>query len=164
MADIAEAEANFKPAEDSMGQWAIVMSADILQWNNNLFQASAEEGFKWDLAGVNVVPIHESIARRCIEVDVFDLWVLEMGNEGVLSFAMHDEGQAVDDGTEVLLTFSIEEEAQRFVDQLAADGKEAKVRLVPIKSLKELCKQDGMILGLVPAKTLVSPGQFNMTF
>lgn len=165
MKEIAEAEANFKPADpDGMKKWAIVMSADIIQYNNNLFKASQEKGYNWDLAGVQVVPIHETIARKCIEADTFDLWVLEMGSEGILSFSIHDDDQAVDDGDEVLLTFSDKDEAQRFSDQLVAEGQDPRLKKVPIGTLKEFCKREGMILGLVPEKTLVTPGQFDRAF
>lgn len=166
MEEFAEVEANFRPASEDPGivKWAIVMSADILQWDNNLFKASVEHGFQWDLRGINVVPIHERTARRCIERDTTDLWVLLIGDEGVLSVSLHELGQSVDEGTEVLLTFPLEEDAERFADQLAADGKSVNTRLISIDSLKQLCTQDDMILGLVPARTLVSPAQFNMTF
>lgn len=165
MKEIAEAEAKFVPADpDGMKKWVLVMAADIIQWNNNLFKASKEQGFEWDLSGINVVAIHENIARKCIEPDTSDLWILLMGEEGVLSFGIHDKDQSADEGDEVLLAFSMKDEAQRFADQLIAEGMDPKLRLVPIPALKEFCRKDGMILGLVPAKTLVTPGQFDRAF
>lgn len=162
-AEIAEAERLFRqrsPPDDSLLiPWAIVMSADIIQWNNNLFEASRKEGFSWNLQGVNVVRMSEQTARRALPSDLTRLWTVRLEPDGLLTFSTGkpEDGSIPD---RFLLVFEAYNEAVRFADRLVADGVSAAAADVPVVTLKTACREENLILGVVPQDTLVSPSQF----
>lgn len=139
--------------------WAIVMSADIIQWDNNLFKESQEPGFNWDLSGINVVRMCERTALRALPSDTARLWAIQLKPESLLTFSVTREGEEQDKDN-YLLVFETKEEAVRFADGLTADGENATLMDIAISTLKSICKDNNLVLGLVPAETLVSASKF----
>lgn len=160
--EIEEAERLFKEGlegREDETPWAIVMSADIIQWDNNLFEASKEHGFNWDLSGVNVVRMSEQTARTALPSDTQRLWAMKFEPSGLLTFSVgNEDGDASDD--QYLLAFETNDEAVRFADGLAADGYKVIPTDISILTLKSICKERTLILGVVPAETLVSSSLF----
>lgn len=148
-----------------LSYWALVLSTDLIQWKNNLFQASAANGYSWNLRGINVVRMAERTARRAIEETTESLYVVEVGegtSEGRSEvLAVGVEGR--DEGSErydLILTFERKEEVGRFVQLLEAEGCVARERLMGISELNKKCKERGVLLGVVPCSALISPLQF----
>lgn len=155
-AEVAAAEewAKTKPTpEEIISPWRIVMSADLIQWNNNLFKESAAKGFSWDLNGIGVIVMAKQEADAVLEQSP-KLWIIDMGGS-LVSIRQQDTG------SQLLLAFQQREEVDRFVDGLEADGHEqVEVELLHYKEIERLATAQGAKMGLVPPKTLVSPNQF----
>ncbi|PXF49416.1 hypothetical protein BWQ96_00732 [Gracilariopsis chorda] len=143
-----------KTPEDLENVWMVVMSSDIIQWDNNLFKASVENGFSWDLRGISIVPMVERSVRRSLSDNY--LYVIETGSEQLLSVR-------ADNSEDILLTFEKEAEAKRFESYLIADNQSAKIVKLSIEVVKRMCQERGVLIGVVPQGTLVSPLQFNPT-
>jgi len=159
--EIAYAEMKFAAMkkEDPASAWALVMSKDIIQWNNNLLETSRQHGYNWDLSGVSVIRMTERTARRAIADNVTELWVILADMESVLAVGT-DEG-----GERLMLSFELEEDAGRFTETLRADGNdEAAYRRVSIDDLKRICEESQLMIGLVPGKSLVVPTQFERSW
>lgn len=158
-AEVAEAKALLSHMQEMevMSDWSIVMSSDVIQWNNNLFNASKEHGYDWNLEGLVVVRMSERTARRAIDDSMTKLWVIFLAEDELVTFSMPSKPLE-----KMLLTFEGEDEAQRFVGFLKAEGREASTVEQNISRLKAICADAKVRFGLVPAKTLVSPSQFSM--
>lgn len=155
-ASMAEERRRFEetPKERGPSLWALVMSADIIQWDNNLFKTSREEGLQFELDGVAVVRVSERTAFRAFDSRVAALWTVSLAADEALVIA-DDAGTA-----RLLLAFEREDEAVRFASLLAADGTPATPANTPISAIKQMCAAGDALIGLVPAGTLVTPGQF----
>ena len=145
---------------DLVSKWVVIMSADVIQFRNNLLETSIRDGHNWDLSDVSVIRMAERTARRALPPTTTKLWVVRVGESGngqeVVSVGVEGNGRRED----VLLAFEREDEAKRFAEYLIADGTAATHTHEPITRLNAVCNEAKILLGLVPAETLITPGQF----
>ncbi|KAI0562560.1 hypothetical protein FGB62_58g13 [Gracilaria domingensis] len=139
------------PPEELQNIWMVILSTDIIQWDNNLIKASLENGFNWDLRGVSIAPIVERSVRRSLTEE--SVYVIDTGNQSLLAVSAGEDKK-------ILLTFEKEQEASRFESHLSAEGQDAKKVKLSIEAAKGVCKDKGLHFGIVPERTLVSPMQF----
>lgn len=140
----------------------LVISADIIQWNNNLFRASVANGFSWNLRGIKVVRMAEQTARRSIMEKTTALYTVQMGQllDELLAVRVEGGSEGIE-GYELILAFKSKDEVGRFVELLKAEGHVARESLIAVDDLNRECEQRGVLVGLVPSRALISPMQFD---
>lgn len=145
-----------------MSNWVLVLSADIIQWNNNLFHTSIANGYSWDLRGIKVVHMAEQTARRSIIDRMTALYAVEMGqaSDELLAVRVERRGDDVEE-YHLILAFEGEDEVGRFAELLKAEGHTAKEKLVAVDELDRECEQRGVLVGVVPSRAFISPMQFD---
>lgn len=160
----AEYEASPDRSTDHISNWALLICPDIIQWNNNIFKASVEAGFNWDLRDVKLVRIAERTARRDIEQQISELYVVQLGDEGVDEFLVVNAcGKGSDDADKFLLTFEEHEDVTRLVDLIISDGHHARAVRMSTATLKQHAEAQNLLLALAPSHSLISPAQIGMT-
>lgn len=133
-------------------KWTIIMNTDIIQWKNNLLEASRKQGLAIKITGITVIRLAEQTAVKEIENRLDTVWFIQIDDGD----AVHFTTNAREEG---LLCFMRKDEATRFADQLSADMSAARVTPTEIKTQKVRAMSDetGMLIGIVPTETLVSP-------
>lgn len=154
--EVAEAErllnSEVKPQETS--KWTIIINADAVQYNNNLFEMSQKQGFNWDLHELSFLPLAEQTAVCEIENKWPTVWTIYINSENV-HFSFNDRRG--------LLCFARYEEAHRFAEQLCASvGINVVAKEQTTKVVREECDREDKLIGFVPSKTLVTPSMFGL--
>lgn len=149
-AELADAKERMRTEHrEHNGPWAIVLNADIIQWNNNLFNASRAAGFSWDLNGIRIVRLSAITAKRDIEDVNPDLFNIDVDGKPYTFFTGTMYG---------MLAFTGQDEANRFAEMLRAEGKHPVcVEKHPTTILRDTCHNNSILLGVVPMRTLISP-------
>lgn len=156
--EVAEAERllNTETKAEEISKWTIIMNADIIQNNNNLFETSQERGFKWDLHGLSVLQLAERTAVREIENHLATVWTVHVASEGEIHFSFNDRRG--------LLCFARWDEAHRFADQLSASlGIDAVAKEQITKVIRAECDREDKLIGFVPSETLVTPAMLGIS-
>jgi hypothetical protein len=159
IASFAEEKAAFAAWQasqvDDEGVWAVVYNADMIMWDNNLIEANMKDGLKLQLDGLRAFRVVELIVQQqCFEEKVDALWVLECTDGGLLSVTAKSVGR-------MIFSYEKKDDAERFAMTMAADDRgDVKVKSLPLQLLKDVCKAQGALIGLI-APSFVQPHHFS---
>lgn len=157
-AEIAEAEKEFaekmKKNPPRLSPWVVIMSADVIQKKKHLFEAFQKDGLTWDFTGLRFIRYDSRTLQEMFDKHVRNVWLVELANGDLVMCG--DE-----DNPNMLMSFEHEDEVNRFIDHLQADGIEnAKKKQLSVETVERIAESNGSLIGFITQTTFIAPGKF----
>jgi hypothetical protein len=164
IAELAELRAEFEKGAATReashrSMWALIFNTDLIQWHNNLLDASYRFGLPVNLNSARVVKVVEEIARTAFDGPVDALWTLRRGDVEPGSDMQLVSASSKAFG-KMLITFEKQDDAVRFAANMTGDGRGNIVaERLPIEEIKACCSANDMLIGFIPP-CFVQPSHF----